>query len=319
MNSAREQPFAAILLAAGALLFHSGSVCDAGDWPMFRGSPELTGVAEGSLPEKPKLIWRFKTGGPVKSSPAVVHDRVFVGSGDGTIYALQLTGGTNLWSFKTGGEVESSPLVLNGSVFVGSSDNFLYALDAETGAVKWKYETGDKILGAPNWDKTGGNVHILVGSYDFKLHCVDAATGKSNWVYETANYINGSPAVTKGQAVFGGCDGLLHLIDMTDGHQIREIPAGAYIPGSAALADGMAFVGQYENRFLCVDLKEGKVVWEFKDRNFPYVATPAVGRDQVLFGGDDKLLHCVKRSDGTSLWSFPTRGKVQSSPVICGG
>jgi outer membrane protein assembly factor BamB len=122
----------------------------------------------------------------------------------------------------------------------------------------------------------------------------------------------------EGQAVFGGCDGLLHVIDLADGHQIREIPAGAYIPGSAALADGMAFVGHYENRFLGVDLKRGKVVWEFKDRNFPFVASAAVGRDRVIFGGDDKLLHCVKRADGTPLWSFATRGKVESSPVICG-
>jgi outer membrane protein assembly factor BamB len=26
----------------------------------------------------------------------------------------------------------------------------------------------------------------------------------------------------------------------------------------------------------------------------------------------------VKREDGSPLWSFPTRGKVDSSPVICG-
>src|SRR5262245_59317951 len=52
------------------------------DWPMFRGGPALRGIAGGSLPEKPALLWRFKTAGPVKSSAAVVNNRVFIGSSD---------------------------------------------------------------------------------------------------------------------------------------------------------------------------------------------------------------------------------------------
>src|SRR5262249_20778062 len=152
------------------------------DWPMFRGGPALTGVAGGQLPKKLDLLWTFKTGGPVKSSAAIVQGMVFVGSTDGNIYALSLDGGKRGWAFKTGGEVESSPLVLEGKVFVGSSDAFLYALETGTGKLAWKYETGDKILGAPNWDKAGGRARVLVGSYDFKLHCLDAQTGKTNWV-----------------------------------------------------------------------------------------------------------------------------------------
>ena len=187
-----------------------------GDWPMFRGGPALTGIATGSVPDHLQLLWTFKTGGPVKSSPAIVGGRVFIGSADGNLYALALADGTKAWAFKTGGEVESSPLVLEGRVYVGSSDGFLYALDAATGKLAWKYETGDKILGAPNWTKAAGGgadaLRILVGSYDNKLHCVIAATGRSNWVYETSNYINGSPAVADGQTAFGGCDGLLHVL-----------------------------------------------------------------------------------------------------------
>ena len=38
----------------------------------------------------------------------------------------------------------------------------------------------------------------------------------------------------------------------------------------------------------------------------------------VVFGGRDRLLHCVRRADGQAVWSFSTRGKVDSSPVVCG-
>ena len=74
---------------------------------MFRGGPALTGVAGGSLPERLDLLWTFKTAGPVKSSAAIVQDRVFIGSDDGNVYALALADGRKVWAFKTGGGVES--------------------------------------------------------------------------------------------------------------------------------------------------------------------------------------------------------------------
>ena len=179
VNSARY-----IVLWVGLLLSWGASAAAPGDdWPMFRGAPDLTGVAGTRLPERVGLLWTFKADGPVKSSPAIVQQRVFIGSDDGNVYALALADGKKVWSFKTGGGIESSPLVLEGKVYVGSSDAFLYALDAVSGKLVWKYETGDKILGAPNWVKgSAGTSFVLAGSYDFKLHCVEAGTGRSNWV-----------------------------------------------------------------------------------------------------------------------------------------
>ena len=87
------------------------------------------------------------------------------------------------------------------------------------------------------------------------------------------------------------------MISLADGKQVKEVEAGAYIAGSVALADGRAYFGQYENEFLCVDLKAGKKAWAFKDRNFPYFSSPAVTTEVVVFGGRDKLLHCVKRDE----------------------
>ncbi len=289
-------------------------------WPMFRGSPGLHGVSSERLPEALALAWSYKTGGPVKSSPAIVDGRVFVGSDDQHVYAIGLRDGKKVWAFKTEGPIESSPLVLAGRVYIGSSDGFVYALDAGTGALVWKHETGDKILGAPNWVKSpkGDATWILAGSYDYKLHCLDAVTGKSNWVYESSNYINGSPAVSDGVTVFGGCDALLHVIGLTDGKQIKEVEAGAYIGGSAAMADGKVYVGHYENEFLCIDTIAGKIAWSYKDRAFAYFSSPALTKDLVIFGGRDKRLHCLKRATGEVVWTFSTQGKVDSSPVVCG-
>jgi hypothetical protein len=54
---------------------------------MFRGDPAHTGVTTGAVFNgQGGVRWRFRTGGAVRSSPAVIRTRVFVGSGDGTLY-----------------------------------------------------------------------------------------------------------------------------------------------------------------------------------------------------------------------------------------
>ena len=287
-------------------------------WPMFRGDQGLTGVAGGRLPAALELRWTFKAGQAIKSSAAIVANRVFFGSDDSTLYALSAETGQQLWAFKAGQGIEASPLVLDGTVFVGSVDNNLYALDAATGALKWKYETGDKILGAANWFRAGDSLRILVGSYDFKLHCVDAATGKPVWTCETGNYINGMPAVGNGKVVFGGCDGKLDVLEAGTGKELAAIEAGAYIPGSAAIAGRHAYVGHYGDEVLCLDLAGTNIVWRSKQTNAPFFSLPAVTEKLVIIGARDQQLHGFDRATGKPVWSLPTQGDVDGSPVVVG-
>ncbi len=289
-------------------------------WPMYRGSPDLRGVAPGALPEHLSLRWQFKTEGPVLSSAAVENGRVFIGSGDGQLYALSLEDGKKIWSFETEDAVESSPCVVRGTVFFGSADFNLYALDAQSGELRWKYKTDDKILGSPNWAPApaGGAIWILAGSYDGLLHCVNAENGKAVWTFKTENYINGAPAIIGDQVVFGGCDGILHILSLSDGTQIREVKVEAYIAGSTALLGTRAYVGHYENCFLAVDINQGDITWSYHAGNFPYFSSPALTEERVVFGGRDKRLHCAQSASGKQLWTFATRGHVDSSAVICG-
>ena len=136
---ATRGPRAATFCAAWSIL----ASASAAEWPMFRGGPALAGVAAGDLPARPTLLWSFKTGGAVKSSAAIVGGRVFIGSNDRNLFALELATGKRVWAFTNREAIESSPLVLNGQVFAGSVDANLYALDAASGSVAWKFATGD--------------------------------------------------------------------------------------------------------------------------------------------------------------------------------
>ena len=206
-------------------------------WPMFRGGPALNGIASGNLELPLTLLWTYKTGAAVRSSPAVAGGRVFIGSDDARVHAIDLIKGTRLWDFKTDGPIESSPLVHDGTVFIGSDDGAMRAFQADNGKLLWKFPTGDKIPGSPNFTRSadGKGVSILFGSFDSQLYCVDAATGRSNWTFETGTGIKGTPAVADGLTAVGGCDAMLHVIALKDGTKVKEIEIGAPMLGSVAM------------------------------------------------------------------------------------
>lgn len=295
------------------------------DWLMFRGDPSLQGYIDADLPSDLFLEWIFEAKDAIKSSAAVVGGKVFFGSDDGCVYALNAETGGLLWLFKTGDGVESSPCVLEDKVFVGSNNGFLYALNAHDGSEIWKYETEDRIAGGVNWfaDLDSGNKRVLVGSYDSRVYCLDAETGELLWSHETGNYINGMPAISDGKVVFGGCDALVHAVAVEDGTPLAQIDTGSYIPGSAALvvteSDGSsrteAFVGHYGNEVLRIDLNRQAIIWRYQG-SAAFFSSPAVSSAHVVVGARDRKLHCLARETGESVWTFATQANVDCAPII---
>jgi outer membrane protein assembly factor BamB len=300
---------------------NSQKKAESSDWRIFRGDSRLSGIAEGKLPERFELLWSFKTEDDIKSSPVIGSDRVYIGSDDGNVYALNLNDGTKIWNYDTGSAVEAPPLLVDQIVYVGNLYGTLFAVDALTGEFKWRYETDSQISGSANWVTTsnGKDKWILVGSYDNMMHCVHAATGEKMWGYETDNYINGAPATDGSYIIFGGCDAHLHVVAAETGQKIAGIDAESYIAGSAALIEERAYLGHYGDKLICIDISEKKVVWEYFDEEegAAFFSSPAVSDDRVVIGSRDMSLHCVRRKDGQRIWKFCTRDDVDSSPVIC--
>ena len=72
---------------------------------MFRGTPEHTGYSDAAFfSGQGGVRWEVHTGGAVRSSPAVTRDRVFVGSGDGFLYAIDRASGGSSGAIKREGE-----------------------------------------------------------------------------------------------------------------------------------------------------------------------------------------------------------------------
>ncbi len=81
--------------------------------------------------ETRKELWRFKTSSDEGGTKALIlKDRIIFCSADYNVYCLDKNGKL-LWKFRTGGHIWSTPLFYKGKLYVGSYDCRLYCMDIE--------------------------------------------------------------------------------------------------------------------------------------------------------------------------------------------
>ncbi len=308
---------AAVLGILGALVTAAQTGLEPDSWPMFRGSPSLNGTSGTQLAKSLKLRWSYQAKDSIESSAAIVDGVVYVGSMDGTLHAVDLATGKARWQYRTVDPVEeSSPCVHGGAVYVGDLGATLHAVDAATGKARWTFKAGDEIKSSPTWAQD----RIYFGSYDQRLYCLSASTGALIWKYETEGPVHCTPAVADGVVYISGCDENFRALDAATGKQLFTVSLGSYTGASAALFGNRAYVGTFGNEVLGIDLTRHAVRWTYRhpSRNFPFYSSAALTPDRVVVGGRDKMVHCLDRTRGKELWSFLTRARVDSSPLIEG-
>ncbi len=288
-------------------------------WPQFRGNQAQSGCVAGHLPDRLELAWRFQTQDEIKSSPVIQDGRVYVGSSDEHVYALELATGSKVWDAAVDDMVEAAPAVVDRSVYVGTMNGTVYALDADDGAERWTFATEEQVVGAVNWFRNpAGKVFIVVGSYDTLIYCLDAESGQVFWTHETEDYVNGSPAVGTDLCAFGGCNSLIRVLSLADGKPTYEIDSSTPVAASAAIHNGFVYAGTHGGELLKVPLTGGEVVWRYVADGDPFLASPAIAEDLVVIGGGDAKVHGVDLATGKARWTFDALDTVDSSAAICG-
>jgi outer membrane protein assembly factor BamB len=324
----------------------SAAALDAQD-AMFRGGPTHEGVYDSPAPALSELAWKFRTGGRVLSSPAVLGDRVYVGSSDGKLYAIDRATGTERWQFASKGPIASSPAVHQGLVYFSSLDGKIYALDSETGKERWSFATGGErrftapgIHGAmPRTERmpdpfdvflsspavAGGVVYI--GSGDQNVYALDAVTGAVRWRFAAGDVIHASPAVANGTVYIGSWDRNLYALDAAAGRERWRYTTGndttiynqIGIASSAAVAGGLVFVGGRDGHFHVVDARTGALKWKHDNRGGWTIGSPAVRDGVVYFAtSDGRRFKALDAATGAVRFDLENKAVSFSSPAIAG-
>lgn len=132
-----------------------------GAWSMVFALDAVTGEPLWQYdPAAPRAVSKFACCDAVNSGVAAWGDRVFVGTLDGRLIALERRTGEVAWSVNTVPEnsrytITGAPRVVKGKVLIGNGGGevgvrgYVSAYDADTGAMHWRFYTvpGDPALG----------------------------------------------------------------------------------------------------------------------------------------------------------------------------
>lgn len=106
--------------------FNSGFATD-GERLFMGGEPRL-GISAVDLATGRTVWLQNTDPAWARSSPILAGPYLYIGDTDGKLRCIDAATGQLLWGFRTGGPLETSPLVIGRWVFVQSADGYMYAL-----------------------------------------------------------------------------------------------------------------------------------------------------------------------------------------------
>jgi polyvinyl alcohol dehydrogenase (cytochrome) len=236
----------------------------------FQPDPGLSAAQVAGL----KLKWAF--GFPKDTStfgqPAIAGSRMFLGSGDGSVYSLDALTGCIFWTYQAASTVRTAISIDTSlaSIYFGDIQANVYSLDAMTGELRWKVQVDPhpvaRITGAPKLyagrlyvpvssieEVVAGNPKYACCTFRGSVVALDAITGRQIWKTYT---IPASPKPTR----------------VIDGTRMMG-PAGAAVWSSPTIdvehralyvGTGNAYADPpvgYTDAILSMDLDSGALRW----------------------------------------------------------
>jgi outer membrane protein assembly factor BamB len=253
------------------------------------------------------------------SSPVIHKSRVYFGSSNGNVYALNSETGNLVWKFSTQAVVHASPAISGNVLFIGAMDSNFYALDADSGVEKWRFKAGEDMV---NHNQVGFqsssaivNGIVYVGCRDAHVYALDELTGKKKWDYYTnRTWVSATPAVSNG--VVYAIANEAFALDARTGKLIYVFEKAEWSPSSIIVADGVAYAAQFTGRMLAHDTKTGKIAWEFKTESAKADPFKVLSAEGSWNNGAFKATFFDFQDDYIDMFRRYSVGAILSTPVV---
>jgi outer membrane protein assembly factor BamB len=257
----------------------------------FMDPPPCSGTAPSFLAaldaDTGRTLWRFRAGS-VESPPLLARGRVYFGSWDHRVYALDAATGRLDWSFATGGRVKGGVALARRTIFVGSYDGRLYALDARSGRLRWV--AGGGVLGGLYATPSVAHGRLIVGSTNGRVYAFATSTGKLLWSIRTGSYVYSPAALAEGIAFVGSYDHRLYALSQATGRVRWTFDADAPISGAPTVVGRFVYFStcgscsSFESnaqarRTFAVNTRTGRLAWRFPDGEY----SPVIADRQRLY------------------------------------
>lgn len=262
------------------------------------------------------------------------NGRVYGTDGAGNVYVLDDSNGAQVWKVKPGGPMRGSPTLAFDSVFVMTQDNQLFSLNASDGAVQWTEsgsttQAGVFGVAAPS----AGQGTVVAGYTSGELIAYRYENGRSLWADALARTsistqvgalsdIDADPIIDDGRVYALGQGGRMAAYELVTGQRLWELTvAGISTP---AVAGEWIFALTDDARLMAIARSTGKVRWltqmprwrKEKDKKGEiFWQGPVLAGDQLWMVNTEGQVYRASTGEG-SVSLFTELGKSISLPPI---
>jgi eukaryotic-like serine/threonine-protein kinase len=283
------------------------------DITLYRGNPQRTGVLDfPAIRNEPEVKWQTKISSTWLMPPILADGILYTGSGNGTLFAIDIQTGQELWSVGGFNQLENSGAVAGDVIVIGGYDQRVRALDRHTGEVLWSFNTVSFVQASPLI--IDDRVYIAT---DRALYALDLLSGELQWETPTGNEDSfmGAPAYEE-DIIYTTVGKHLLAVDNTSGKELWRIQHNE--PFTAlAVANQMIYVGNFDGFFYAFDQETGAEKWKFQSGGI-FWAGPAVEGD-IVYAGNDDVVYALKAQTGEQRWKFQMAGNGVSDLTISDG
>jgi outer membrane protein assembly factor BamB len=270
-----------------------------------------------------RQLWSTPVSGGIDSE-ARYDERlklVYVGTDDGSVYALDAAGGTR-WSYKGKGAVERRAELGGDAIYVTSDADRVVALEPESGKLRWQYER-ETPEGFTIHGHAGARLHrgtVFAGFSDGFAVALNAGTGDVLWARSLAaaseQYVDvdSTPAILGPDTVLASSySGGLYALTASSGDVKWRL--GIEGAGSIQVIDGRLYFAAPREGVAALTLK-GDVLWRQGLAEAGDVTPPLGVGPFLIFSGSRAGLFVVDRASGQLLEVFnPGRGMCAGATI----
>jgi len=265
-------------------------------------------------------------------SIVVANGLTYIGSDNGTLYALGAKDGTVRWQDKVGATTYVYAVV-NGVVYV-SADTMVYAFNASNGTLLWRYRA-DKFISDVLVVNGVIYVNTSADSNSPILYALKAADGSLLWRY---SYMSVSPGLLEIM------DGTVYVSSELEGQGNPELAQTIYAfrasdahmlwhtrlestdgrVGGTTVANGVVYITTVHGAIYALRADTGSKLWHVAQpigQDFSTVFVPPTVVDGVVCVGDMQGISAYRASDGTRLWQYKRNNFAPfiAQPVVTDG
>jgi outer membrane protein assembly factor BamB len=232
--------------------------------------------------------------------------RLYVGTHEGKLLALEAATGARAWELATGDSVLAAPSLAEGRLYFGSYDKHVYAVDAASGRLLWKRDTQGAVVSTP---AVAGDL-VVVGNRCYDLLGIRSATGEIAWKrYLWFSWIESSAVVRDGVAYVGSSDAAsVGAFDAQTGQPRWQADVFGWAWGQPAVTDDRVYAATssqagypagHKAGVMALDRASGRVAWRYEAKPaekgaFGFPGSPALGAGFVYVTGLDGRIYAFK-------------------------